>query len=83
MIPGMEEMGMNLQDMLKGVMPKRQVRRKTTVAEARKVLRGEEAEKLIDYDEVSREAIYRAENQGIVFLDEIDKIASDDSYTQR
>ena len=79
MIPGMEEMGMNLQDMLKGVMPNRRVRRKTTVKEARKVLQGEEAEKLIDYDEVAREAIYRAENQGIVFLDEIDKIASDEN----
>jgi len=79
MIPGMEEMGMNLQDMLKGVMPKRNVRRKTTVKEARKVLQGEEAEKLIDYDEVASEAIFRAENQGIVFLDEIDKIASDEN----
>ena len=80
MIPGMEEMGVNLQDMLSNVMPKRQVRRKVTVAEARKVLEAEEANKLIDHDEVSREAIYRAENQGIVFLDEIDKIASDDGH---
>ncbi len=78
MMPGMEEMGMNLQDMLKGVMPNKKVRRKTTVKEARKILQGEEAEKLIDYDEVAREAIYRAENQGIVFLDEIDKIASEE-----
>jgi len=75
MIPGMEEMGMNLQDMLSNVMPKKRMRRKTTVKEARKVLQNEEAEKLIDYDEVSREAINRAENSGIVFLDEIDKIA--------
>ena len=76
MIPGMEEMGMNLQDMLKNVLPKRSVRRRTSVRDARKALQGEEAEKLVDYDEVTREAIYRAENQGIVFLDEIDKIAS-------
>jgi ATP-dependent HslUV protease ATP-binding subunit HslU len=79
MVPGMEEMGMNLQDMLSNVMPKRKVRRKTTVREARKVLESEEAEKLIDYDEVAREAIYRAENQGIVFIDELDKIASGDN----
>ncbi len=78
MIPGMEEMGMNLQDMLSNVMPKRRVKRKTTVHEARKAIQGEEAEKLIDYDEVARESIYRAENQGIVFIDEIDKIASSD-----
>ncbi|MEX2541630.1 MAG: ATP-dependent protease ATPase subunit HslU [Trueperaceae bacterium] len=75
MMPGMEEMGMNLQDMLSSVLPKKRVRRKTTVAEARKVLEGEEAEKLIDHDEVSREAIWRAENAGIVFIDELDKIA--------
>lgn len=78
MIPGMEEMGMNLQDMLSSSMPKRKVRRKVSVAEARKILEGEEAEKLIDYDEVGRESVYRAENQGIVFIDEIDKIASSD-----
>ena len=80
MMPGMEEMGMNLQEMLSNVMPKKRVRRKTTVSEARKALAGEEAEKLVDYDEVQREAVYRAENQGIVFLDEIDKIASDDAH---
>jgi len=74
-IPGMEEMGMNLQDMLSNVIPKKKVRRKTTVKEARKALQAEEAEKLIDYDEVANEAVYRAENQGIVFIDEIDKIA--------
>ena len=75
MMPGMEEMGVNLQDMLSNVLPKKRVKRKTTVAEARKVLESEEAEKLIDHDEVTREAIYRAENAGIVFVDELDKIA--------
>lgn len=79
MIPGMEEVGLNLQDMLSNVMPKRRVQRKVSVAEARKALESEEASNLIDHDEVSREAVYRAENQGLVFLDEIDKIASDDS----
>ena len=81
MIPGMEEMGLNLQDMLSNVMPKRRVQRKVSVAEARKALESEEASNLIDHDEVSREAVYRAENQGLVFLDEIDKIASDDSHS--
>ncbi len=79
MMPGMEEMGMNLQDMLSNAMPKKKVKRKLTVKEARKVLLDEEAEKLIDYDEVSRVAVDRAENSGIIFIDEIDKIASDDS----
>jgi ATP-dependent HslUV protease ATP-binding subunit HslU len=79
MIPGMEEMGMNLQDMLSNAMPKRKVRRKVNVVEAKKILETEEAEKLIDYDEVGRESVYRAENQGIVFIDEIDKIASGDN----
>ena len=79
MMPGMEEMGMNLQDMLSNFVPQKTVKRKSSVKEARKALQGEEAEKLIDYDEVSREAIYRAENQGIVFIDEIDKIASDNN----
>tara|TARA_Y100001960_G_C14719211_1_gene851432 strand:- start:245 stop:1555 length:1311 start_codon:yes stop_codon:yes gene_type:complete len=78
MIPGMEEMGFKLQDMLSNAIPKRRVQRKVSVAEARKVLEAEEAENLIDHDEVAREAIYRAENQGLIFLDEIDKIASED-----
>ncbi len=81
MMPGMEEMGVNLQDMLSNIMPKRQVRRKASVKEAREALKGEEAEKLIDYDEVAREAIYRAENAGIVFLDEIDKIAGSEGVS--
>ncbi len=79
MMPGMEEMGMNLQDMLSNVMPKRRRRRKATVAEARKVLAGEEADRLIDHDEIARQAINRAENSGIVFLDELDKVASDEN----
>lgn len=78
MMPGMEEMGMNLQDMFSGMMPKRRRRRKLTVKEARKVLAGEEADKLIDHDAIGREAVRRAENSGMVFLDELDKIASDE-----
>lgn len=67
---------MNLQDMLNGMMPKKTRKRKVTVAEARRILLEEEAAKLIDMDEVKEEAIRKAENAGIVFIDEIDKIAS-------
>jgi ATP-dependent HslUV protease ATP-binding subunit HslU len=67
---------MNLQEMLNGMMPKKPKKRKVTVAEARKLLLEEEAAKLIDMDEVKEEAIRRAEDAGIIFIDEIDKIAS-------
>lgn len=73
---GIEEMGMNLNDLFGGMMPKKSKRRKMTVEEAREVLIEEEAQKLIDMDKVVREAIQRVEDTGIVFLDEIDKIAS-------
>nr|WP_255034061.1 HslU--HslV peptidase ATPase subunit [Bacillus siamensis] len=72
---GMEQMGMNMQDALSNLMPKKKKRRKMTVREARKVLTNEEASKLIDMDEVSQEAVLRAEEGGIIFIDEIDKIA--------
>jgi len=72
---GMEEMGVNLQDMLGNLMPSKQKTRKTTVAEARKILTEEEAGKLIDMDKVISEAINRVQNTGIIFIDEIDKIA--------
>ncbi|MBL7858659.1 MAG: ATP-dependent protease ATPase subunit HslU [Cyclobacteriaceae bacterium] len=67
---------MNLQEMLSGMMPKKSKKRKVTVSEARKLLLEEEAAKLIDMDEVKEEAIRRAEDAGIIFIDEIDKIAS-------
>ncbi|TVR96466.1 MAG: HslU--HslV peptidase ATPase subunit, partial [Trueperaceae bacterium] len=76
-VPGMEEMGANLQDMLKQFMPAKKVRRSFTVREARRILGGEEADRLIDHDAVQREAVMRAENAGIVFLDELDKIAGE------
>jgi ATP-dependent HslUV protease ATP-binding subunit HslU len=72
---GMEQMGMNFQDALGNLMPKKTKRRKLTVKEARKVLANEEAQRLIDMEEVTQEAIYRAEQLGIIFIDEIDKIA--------
>jgi ATP-dependent HslUV protease ATP-binding subunit HslU len=67
---------MNLQEMLSGMMPKKAKKRKVTIAEARKLLMEEESARLIDMDEVKEEAIARAENSGIIFIDEIDKIAS-------
>ncbi|SDW04516.1 ATP-dependent HslUV protease ATP-binding subunit HslU [Marinococcus luteus] len=71
---GMEQMGMNMQEMLGNMMPKKSSSRTLPVREARKVLTEQEAQKMIDMDEVSTEAVYRAEQLGIVFLDEIDKV---------
>lgn len=71
---GMEGMD-GLQDMLSGMIPKKQKRRKMSIQEAREYLIEEEAEKLIDMDGATREAIERAENSGIIFIDEIDKVA--------
>jgi len=72
----MEEMGINLQEMLGSIAPQKQKQRKLTVAEARQVLMQEESQKLIDMEKVVKEALERIENSGIVFIDEIDKIAS-------
>lgn len=72
---GMEELGVNFQEMFSGIMPKKKKIRKLTVAEAKKYLKEEEAAKLVDMDEVVTEALQRVENSGIVFIDEIDKIA--------
>ena len=75
--PGMDEGTLSgLQDMLGNMMPKKTRKRKVTVAEARKLLLDEEAAKLIDLDEVKDEAIRQCENAGIIFIDEIDKVAS-------
>ena len=71
----MMEMGLNIQDMMSGMLPKRHKKRKVTVREARKLLIHEETQNLIDQDEAVQEAIRRTEHEGIVFLDEIDKIA--------
>ncbi|MCI3919033.1 ATP-dependent protease ATPase subunit HslU [Paenibacillus sp. TRM 82003] len=73
---GNEQMGMNMQEMFGSFLPKKTKRRKLTVKEARKVLTQEEATKLIDMDDVTQESIRRAEQSGIIFIDEIDKIAS-------
>ncbi len=75
---GAEEMSINFQDLFGGVFPGRKKKRKVTVKEARKILTQEEANKLIDMDQVISGAISNAEQRGIIFLDEIDKIASRD-----
>lgn len=74
-IPGMENMESNLQDMFSNIMPKRSKRRRMKVKEARKVLEQEEASKLIDMDTVIPKAVQLASENGIIFLDEMDKIA--------
>ena len=71
----MDESSMiNLQDMISNMMPKRNKKRKVTIGEAKKILLESEMSKLIDMDEVKDEGIQRAENTGIIFIDEIDKI---------
>lgn len=73
---GMDGMGMNMQDLLGSLMPKKPKKRSLPVKEARKVLIQQEANKLIDMDEVISESVVRAEQSGIIFIDEIDKIAA-------
>ncbi len=78
----MDEASMiNIQDMLSNMMPKKNKRRKVTIAEARKILIEEEVSKLIDMDEVKEEAIAKAQNTGMIFIDEIDKIAKGSGNT--
>jgi ATP-dependent HslUV protease ATP-binding subunit HslU len=78
--PGMDEGTLSgLQDMLGNMLPKKTRKRKVTVAEARKLLLDEEVGKLIDMDDVKDEAIRQCENAGIIFIDEIDKVASSGS----
>ncbi|MEN1966883.1 HslU--HslV peptidase ATPase subunit [Lentibacillus sp. N15] len=73
---GMEQMGMNMQDALGQFMPKKKKKRKLPVSEARKVLTMQEAQKLVDMEEAAQVAIERAEQSGILFIDEIDKVAA-------
>src|SRR5437867_8404054 len=76
---GMEQMGIHLKDMRSNHMPSRTKRRRVRVAEARRLLAQEEAQKLIDMEDVVAQAIRRVENSGIVFLDELDKVAGRES----
>lgn len=79
-IGGMEDMENNLREMLGGLMPGKKKNRRMKIADALKYLAQEEAQKLIDMDEVTKEAITRTEQSGIVFLDEIDKIAGKEKH---
>ena len=72
---GIEEMGFNMQDMLGNLFPSQTTSRRMTVGEAREVLTAQEAQRLIDTHSIGQEAIYRSEQAGIVFLDELDKVA--------
>jgi ATP-dependent HslUV protease ATP-binding subunit HslU len=74
---GMEGMDFNFQEMLQDILPKRQKRRTVSVADARRILLQDELDKLVDMDEVVTEALERTEDMGILFLDEIDKIAGE------
>jgi len=73
--PGMEDLENQLKELFSSLAPSKRKKRKMTVKEALKILQQQEAEKLIDMDEVISEAVNRAENYGIVFIDEIDKVA--------
>lgn len=75
---GMEQMGMNMQDAFGQLMPTKRKRRKLPVKEARKIITQQEAQKLIDMEEAQQEAVYRAEQAGIIFIDEIDKVVGTD-----
>jgi ATP-dependent HslUV protease ATP-binding subunit HslU len=76
---GLEEMGVNIKEMFGNILPKKVKKRKVSIADAKQILSQEEAQKLIDMDAVIKEAIMRVENMGMVFIDEIDKIASSSS----
>jgi len=76
---GVEEMGINFQDMLGNIFPNKKQKKKVTIAQAKEMLKDEEAQKLIDMDQVKAEAIEKVEEDGIIFLDEIDKIAGRES----
>ena len=78
---GMEGMDHNFTEMLQDILPKRKKRRTVSISEARRILVQDEMDRLIDMDEVVNEALIRAEDMGIVFLDEIDKIAGERSGT--
>ena len=76
---GMEELGVNFQEMFSGLMPKKTKRRKMTIADARRFLLAEELDRLVNMDEVIAEALERVQESGIIFVDEIDKIVGGDN----
>lgn len=77
----LEEMGVNIQEMFGNILPKKMKKRKLTIADAKVVLAQEEAQKLIDMEAVVKEALMRVQNSGIIFIDEIDKIAGSRSQS--
>jgi len=78
-VAGMEEMGIDFQNMIERMVPSRSSTKRATVAEARMILTHEECEKLVDRDKVVGDALERVQNSGIVFLDELDKVAGRES----
>jgi ATP-dependent HslUV protease ATP-binding subunit HslU len=73
--PNLDELGGNMGELLAGILPKKRSKRRVSVAEAREIFKQEEAAKLIDNESLKREAVRRAEENGIIFIDEMDKIA--------
>ena len=73
--PQLDEMGGNMGDLLAGILPKRRSKRRVSVAEAREIFKAEEAARVVDNESLKREAVRRAEQNGIIFIDEMDKIA--------
>jgi ATP-dependent HslUV protease ATP-binding subunit HslU len=78
-IAGIEEIGVDFQNVIEKMIPPKTQVKKTPISEARKILKQEEAEKLIDKEKVTKDALHRAENMGIIFIDELDKVASRES----
>lgn len=78
---GMEELGVNFQEMFSGLVPQKTKRRKLSVSEARRLVFNEELGKLVNMDDVIAEALERAQESGIIFIDELDKIVGDSSRT--
>ncbi|WP_018922562.1 ATP-dependent protease ATPase subunit HslU [Salsuginibacillus kocurii] len=78
---GMEQMGMNMQDMLGNMLPKKKKKRRMAVRDAREILTEDEAQKLIDSDEIGQEAVSRTEELGIIFIDEIDKVTGKNQHS--
>ncbi|MCL5030042.1 MAG: ATP-dependent protease ATPase subunit HslU [Bacteroidetes bacterium] len=72
---GLDDLGINFQEIMGNIMPKKKKKRKTSISEARKIIAQDEAQKLIDMEAVQKEAIDRVQDSGIIFIDEIDKVA--------
>ena len=78
-VAGIEEIGVDFQNVIEKMIPPKTQVKKTLISEARKIIKQEEAEKLIDKEKVTKDALHRAENMGIIFIDELDKVASRES----